>query len=835
MFRACCEADPSRWGDCVELVQASDWLVGGGEIRELIRRKDWSSTPLGVLERWPQSLRTAAALVVESKNALCLAWGSEWSTLYNEAFRTLVNDQTAGALGRPIGEIGTEFRSRVLPGLEVLRALGESVQLTRVHLPSFDSPERAMRRLTATIHLTPLRLENSRVGGALIVVDTNAERPGAASVEQLQSFVRCAPLSVAMLDREMNYLVTSDRWTSDYGRGLKNLAGLNHYEFNPDLPEAWKHVHERVLAGETVEKLDERWDRADGSKCWVSWAVVPWRDDSGAISGVIISVEDITKRKEAEEMARLYERSRERALDADALERLQRVGSKLLREDEPNAVLHEILDAAIAITEADFGNVQMLDPDAGDLRIVVHRGFPEPWVKFWSRASKGHGACGTALERKQRVIIDDVARSPAFDDAARAVQLDAGVRAVQSTPLFSRSGKLIGMLSTHYRHPRRPSARALGFIDLLARQTADFLERSLREEALRRSEALLTGVLMTSADGFVSINREQRIVQFNRGAENIFGYSSAEVVGAPLEILIPERLREAHRAHVAAFAARAPSARSMGWRKSGIVGLRKNGEEFPADIAVSKVQVDGEIALTATIRDVTDERILATLGATLNPLETEQPFKKMATLLAENLGDYCVVFGVDECGRLQPVAAACRDPAKGSLADLVMKLGTPPSAHPAQKCFREGAPGAKHLASMGFLELNVVSGVSEWPRAERCRVGHLASERPSDSSRSRSRSMAHRSTCRGEPRVRGCPNENDGFGFMKPSANAVSPPKNSSRKPCRQGSAGGARAANVSDRCPSSAPPAAKTDDPAYAFASARAVPIEACQPRQTA
>lgn len=82
--------------------------------------------------------------------------------------------------------------------------------------------------------------------------------------------------------------------------------------------------------------------------------------------------------------------------------------------DSLNALLLGILDSAIALAEADFGNMQLIDPE-GRLRIVVHRGFEPEWIDYWNAAAReGHGACGAALEQAERVIVEDVLESPIF-------------------------------------------------------------------------------------------------------------------------------------------------------------------------------------------------------------------------------------------------------------------------------------------------------------------------------------------------------------------------------------------------------------------------------------
>ena len=158
-------------------------------------------------------------------------------------------------------------------------------------------------------------------------------------------------------------------------------------------------------------------------------------------------------------------------------------------------ILTEIVDTAIAITGADFGNVQLLEPRSSELGIVAKRGFPEWWLKYWETVHEGMGSCGTALLHGERVIIEDVEQSPVFAGTpALDIQLRAGVRAVQSTPIMSREGKPLGMFSTHFKVPHRPDDRQLALLDLLARQAADIIEQAQSEEELLRKNADLNAL-----------------------------------------------------------------------------------------------------------------------------------------------------------------------------------------------------------------------------------------------------------------------------------------------------------------------------------------------------
>lgn len=117
---------------------------------------------------------------------------------------------------------------------------------------------------------------------------------------QLLSFVEQAPADIAMFDRDMVCLAASRRWVQTYGRGRNDVVGLRHYDVHPDIPEAWREIHRRALAGETLAKDEDCWVQVDGSEHWLRWAVHPWRDGHGQIGGIIVLAEDITSRKEAE-------------------------------------------------------------------------------------------------------------------------------------------------------------------------------------------------------------------------------------------------------------------------------------------------------------------------------------------------------------------------------------------------------------------------------------------------------------------------------------------------------------------------------------------------------
>jgi PAS domain-containing protein len=153
-----------------------------------------------------------------------------------------------------------------------------------------------------------------------------------------------------------------------------------------------------------------------------------------------------------------------------------------------------------------------------------------------------------ALSSGTRVVVPDVEACDFMqgtDDLA-SYRL-SGIRAVQSTPLLSRSGQLLGMISTHWRQPHQPSERALRLLDVLARQTADLVERSRAETALRESEERsrrLASIVQSSDDAIISIGLDGTVTTWNRGAERLYGYAAEEIMGKSILLIIPPNRRD---------------------------------------------------------------------------------------------------------------------------------------------------------------------------------------------------------------------------------------------------------------------------------------------------
>ena len=197
----------------------------------------------------------------------------------------------------------------------------------------------------------------------------------------------------------------------------------------------------------------------------------------------------------------------------------------------------------------------------------------------------------------------------------------------------------------------------------------DLAENARAHEALLASEARVAGLVSIAADAIVSVDEAHRITLFNRGAEEIFGYSAREVLGRPLAELLPGRFRATHDQHLDVFAAAPEMARRMGER-AAIAGLRKDGTEFPAEASILKQRVDGRPSFTVVLRDATErkrieesQRFLADAGGVLTrTLDAEEAVTAVAQLPVPRVGDVCFV-DLIENERVRRVTSVSGDPA----------------------------------------------------------------------------------------------------------------------------------------------------------------------------
>lgn len=151
----------------------------------------------------------------------------------------------------------------------------------------------------------PLFEQNTMVSTVMDVTEQRrAEDKLAHSHNLMRYIIEHSSSAIAVHDRDMNYIFVSQRYLKEYNVKDSNIIGKNHYEIFPDLPQKWRDVHQKALAGEISSAEDDPYYKDDGTVEWTRWECRPWFEDNGSVGGVVVYTEVITERKRVEEALR---------------------------------------------------------------------------------------------------------------------------------------------------------------------------------------------------------------------------------------------------------------------------------------------------------------------------------------------------------------------------------------------------------------------------------------------------------------------------------------------------------------------------------------------------
>ena len=237
--------------------------------------------------------------------------------------------------------------------------------------------------------------------------------------------------------------------------------------------------------------------------------------------------------------------------------------------------------------------------------------------------------CDAALGQNDLLIVPDAAADPRFCDDP-LVTADPYIRFYAGAPLVTAKGHALGTLCVLDCRPRVLSPAQIAALRALARQVIVRLEmyrRSIEQEAKERTrqagEALKSAILQSALDCIVTINQEGSVVEWNPAAERTFGCTEADALGRELaELIVPPSLRDAHRRGMAHYLATGEG--PVLNKRIEITGQRSDGTEFPVELAITPIRLEGMTLFTATLRDISDRR-----GAEQQLQDQEEQYRRV--------------------------------------------------------------------------------------------------------------------------------------------------------------------------------------------------------------
>lgn len=284
-----------------------DWLVANGETGELIREFDWSSTPVGPLQSWPQSLRTAVNFMIAARQPVYIAWGAELTSMYNDSYLPILGEKHPAAMGKTFQAIWPEIWDEYRPYVQAVMA-GEAQFWVDQAFVLSGRPNRPIGWFTAS--WTPLRDEQGIVAGFLCVGSETTERV-LAERQLVESMDEGYCVIESIFDensRPVDYRFIKSNPAFSKQTGLQDAEGRLVTELIPDIERHWIETYGQVaLTGQPTRFINE----APSMDRWFD--VYAFRI-AGSSSRVGILFRDITERTLMEQKLKEADRRKDEFL-----------------------------------------------------------------------------------------------------------------------------------------------------------------------------------------------------------------------------------------------------------------------------------------------------------------------------------------------------------------------------------------------------------------------------------------------------------------------------------------------------------------------------------------
>lgn len=436
---------------------------------------------------------------------------------------------------------------------------------------------------------------------------------------------------VTVLDREGKIVIFNHTCEQITGYSFLEVKDQAIWDFLiiPEERKTVKSIFKQLLKGKLPNQYENYWRGKNGEHHLISWSNTALFDPEGKIEFIIATGIDITQQRQVQE--KLEHQYRQTHLLAE-------VTRKIRMSIELDTILQTAVtevqnllacDRVMVVKLNDNGTVTPISeaiitslPSMLDYQLADPLLMNENLVRY----SQGN-----------ILAIPDIAKANIPNEVKILLQQFA-IKAKLVVPILSQN-QLKGLLIAHQCNNTRQwknteikllqqladqlgvalsQAQLLNNLEELVQQRtleltvtnhkleSEIQQRQLIEVTLRENQQKLAGILDNADEGIISIDQQQRIILFNQGAEKIFGYSAKELMGQPLDILIPEVFQNIHHQHIEKFAKSPNFSRTMADRNSPVFGCRKHGEHFAAEASISKLKTRDGLIFTVMLRDITE-------------------------------------------------------------------------------------------------------------------------------------------------------------------------------------------------------------------------------------
>ena len=370
--------------------------------------------------------------------------------------------------------------------------------------------------------------KGNNIGYYSAVIDVSEQQKAKIEMDQaislMQYVIEHTNSAVAIHDKNLNYLYVSQNYLDQYKVKEKNIIGKYHYDIFPDLPQKWRDVHQRALAGEILSADDDPYEREDGSVDWTRWECRPWYEANGSIGGIIVYTEVITERKQAEEKIQHLNL---------ILRTIRNVNQLIVEEKNRDVLIQKVCE--ILIKDRGYRNAWLvLLGEQGEYINSAEAGLGKNFIPMRKMLEEGTLTnCGyDTLKKKDLVIIKDPIKE------CLDCPLSTNYSGQSSYSICIKHGdNIYGLLSTsaskYYINDKEEQdlfKEVAGDIAFALHGIEMEKERKQAEEALKTSEEKMRLMIDNSPIGFSATDLKGNFIDVNPAVCKMTGYAREELI-----------------------------------------------------------------------------------------------------------------------------------------------------------------------------------------------------------------------------------------------------------------------------------------------------------------